>query len=118
VCATCLHFMTSELRPSGEFTCSQPILTEVVSVEVDHYTDPTVIMYSPDLMVPSLTRKGLNRSNDYREFGYSRISGIFPCLSYPSTFLDPMVGILSEVFLRSYGLCLLRDTLWFTMSFH
>jgi hypothetical protein len=51
VCAMCLHFMTLELWHSSEFTCSQPILAEVVSTEVDHYLDLTDIMYSLDLMV-------------------------------------------------------------------
>jgi hypothetical protein len=49
--ATCLNLVASELRPLGDFTCSQLHFTEVVSAEVDHHPDPMVIMYCPDLMV-------------------------------------------------------------------
>jgi hypothetical protein len=46
----------------------------------------------------------IQRLSGIRVFG---ISGLLPCLSYPSTFLDPTVGIFPEVFLRSDDLCLL-----------
>ena len=39
--------MTSSFDASGEFTCSQPFSSEVVSVEVDHYYDPMNVMYCP-----------------------------------------------------------------------
>jgi hypothetical protein len=43
--------MTFSFGALGEFTFSQPIFIEVVSDEVDHYFDPTTIMYFLDLMV-------------------------------------------------------------------
>ena len=49
--ATCLNLMASELGPLGDFTCSQLLFSEVVSGEVDHHLDPTVIMYCPNLTV-------------------------------------------------------------------
>jgi hypothetical protein len=58
---------TSGLRPSSNLTCSQPFFFKVVSVKVDHYPHPTVIMYCPYLMV------------------------LIYVLPYPSTQLDPTV---------------------------
>jgi len=73
----CIHFIllikSRSLLPSGEFTCSQPILAEVVSIDVGQYPDPMVIIYSLDLMV------------------------LLYALLYPSTQLDLMVENATKV---------------------
>jgi len=43
--------VTSMLRPLGELICSESFFVEVVNIEVDHYSDPTTIMYCLDPMV-------------------------------------------------------------------
>jgi hypothetical protein len=43
--------MNLSVGASGEFTCSQSFFAKVVSTEVDHCSDPTIIMYCPDTMV-------------------------------------------------------------------
>jgi hypothetical protein len=49
--AMCLNLVASELQSSGNFTCSQLHFAEVVSDEVHHHPDPTVIIYCPNLTV-------------------------------------------------------------------
>jgi hypothetical protein len=120
--------VTSELRRSGELICYESFFSELVSTEVDHYSDPTTIIYCPYLMVliylgnlglrssslliisfhfidwtVNMTPEIFIRSDD--SCPLQNICGLH-CLS---TLLDPMVSILFEVFLILNDSCPLRD---------
>jgi hypothetical protein len=120
--------VTSELWPSGELICSKSFFSKVVSAKVDHYSDPTTIMYCPDLMVliyfgilglrPSsfliLAFHFIDRTINMTPKIFLRSDESCPLrnicgLHFPSTLLDPTISILFEVFLGLDDSCPLRD---------